>query len=289
METAALTDKDGISRELQSCRFCPSNIIEYFEKCTLYMKMHARNISYHIYYERPQDVPSITKLMKSMRHSIALTKFFGMKKKFDVHVIMSPYRRFFPVDDNGLISAEHINGGYTDTNTNNIYILRSEEFSKVILHELLHHCNKVHGVEDWLPHHINKLKSEFDIHQNCKLVPNEAIVELWAIVLHSMFLSFDYKMYYKTILAHEINHSIMKSCMILKKQKKMHEGKWNEHTNAYCYIVFKCILLRQWENLDARSMHRPEYIIDVLINNKQSDGTATDKGRSLRMCRTSDL
>lgn len=289
IELHVLNSKSILIKELQNCRFCPKNIVAYAEKCTHMLKMQEANMTYYIYYKNTQDVPYVTKIIRSFRQSLALTSYFGVNKILNVHIIMSPYKRFFPVAKSTLISAEHINGGYTDRNGNNIYILRSEEFSKVILHEILHHYKEVH----FTPQEINMLKSIFNIHSDCFLLPNEAVIELWATVMHCLFLSFDYKMYYKSLLKQEIKHSLIQCHKIFDKQTKLSASKWNEYTNAYCYIVFKCILLMGLDKLNADSMTKSEYIVEYLMNNKnivQNIESAIDwKDRSLKMCKTSDF
>lgn len=281
-----------ILQELRSCRFCPLNIVAYTERCTHILHLKLSNIIYYIYYQNTCHVPPMSTIIKSIKNNVAMTRFFGMSNIYNVHIIASPYKRFFPAAKSTLISVENINGGYTDTNTNNIYILRSEEFSKVILHEILHHCKRVHNVEEWTSNQISRLKYEFNIDKDCSLIPNEAVVELWANIMHCLFLSFYYKISYKVLLSKELEYSLIQSSKILEKQKKLFTGKWNEYTNAYCYIIFKCILLKNMDKLDRNSMLKPDYITEFLIKNKESIMNyiiPANTNRSLKICKTSDF
>jgi hypothetical protein len=139
--------KNKILLEIQKTKFCPPKIFQYLQKCTKCIVLRLDNICYHVFYLHLKDLPPIAKLQNSIRQGNALTMYFQIFHTFNIYLIMSPYKRCFPSVSN-LISSEHINGGFTSTKENNIYILRSEEFSKVILHELLHHCPKVHN-EGW--------------------------------------------------------------------------------------------------------------------------------------------
>lgn len=275
--------KAKINNELSMCRFCPPKILEYFQKCTLYLKLQIYNIVYHIYYADDKDLPPISKIIKSIQQSAAVAKYFDITKMLNVYIVMAPYQRMFPPLYD-IITADNINGGFTTHEGNNIYIFRSEEFSKVILHEILHHSPKVH-YENWNASHINMLKNAFNIHEATLLIPNEAVVELWATILHIGFISFDYMLEYNDILKAEIEHSIMQSKKMLDKQKTFHKSQWREETNAFCYVVFKTILLANLASLDLKMT--PECITKFLIKNKLNLNKSYDKSMSLRIVRTS--
>lgn len=277
-----------VYKELQECRFCPPVIKQFFnDKCTKYLRLSQvlSPITFHIYYDA-LDVP-LAKIIKSYKETNCLVKYFNMTKSFNIYIVMAPYKRFFPAKKN-MINVEHINGGFTSILGNDIFIFRSEEFSKVILHEVLHHCPIVHS-EMWTNENIISLKKEFNINKSMQLIPNESVVELWATLMHCAFLSFSYDMHFSDILNVEKQFSIMQYNKIIKKQQYASDKIWNEYTNAYCYIVFKTIMLFNLHKLDLLKL-KPEYVTTFLIDNKNTIPKVTiNKTKSLRMMCTSDL
>lgn len=145
--------------------------------------------------------------------------------------------RTFP-KKNKFIKFENINGGYTSINSNEIFIVRHEEYPKVILHEIIHHNPLIHS-DKWKKKNIIKLKKHFNIDSKTDLEPNEAIVEFWATIMHLYFISIENNLNIKKLLKDEIKYSLFKSNQLLNHL----DGKWNEETNAYCYIIFKTIML----------------------------------------------
>jgi hypothetical protein len=151
---------------------------------------------------------------------------------------MNPQKRYLPSKKDDLIDVKNINGGFTFINKNNIYIIRKEDYNKVIIHELLHHNILIHKT-DWLDKNITRLKEHFNIDNNMLLIPNEAIIETYACVLNTIFYSIETETSLKKNLKKDQEHSIYLAKKILDKQG---DNKWNEKTHSYCYIIFKTIL-----------------------------------------------
>jgi len=150
---------------------------------------------------------------------------------------MNPLKRFMPSKKEEVIDAVNINGGYTYINKNNIYIIREEDYEKVIIHELLHHNTLIHQ-EDWEAQNIKRLKEHFKIDKNMLLIPNEAIIETFACILNTVYHSIETGTSFNENLKRDQEHSVILAKKILDKQN----GElWNEKTHSYCYIVFKTI------------------------------------------------
>lgn len=282
-------DKDALIKEFSNEGYCPQNILECFVRCNRCHVVNAEqhDIKMHIYSENNLIIP-ITKILKSIRQIICLKNYFNINKAFDIYFVASPYKRFFP-PDNSYVTPMHINGGYTYHMQNKIFILRVEEFSKVLIHEFLHHVRTVHN-DDWNINQINTLKNAFNISKSTVLAPNEAIVELWATILHCIFLSSDYKITYKTLIQTETRFSVMQYRKMLLKQNKK---PWIEKTNSYCYIVFKTILLYHLDEFD-RVMSWPystDYVCNFLVAKKNTIPlvSMSRKQRTMRMMKLSDF
>jgi hypothetical protein len=151
---------------------------------------------------------------------------------------MNPKKRYMPAKKDELIDVININGGFTYTNKNNIYIIRKEDYNKVILHELLHHNIFIHK-DEWKEANIKRLKEHFNIHNKMILIPNEAIIETYACILNTIFYSIETGTSLKDNLKKDQEYSIYIAKKILERQGKK---KWIEKTHSYCYIVFKTIL-----------------------------------------------
>jgi hypothetical protein len=262
-----LINATKITTEFNSTQFAPLPTKEYFRKCDKCLKISSDTsaLAYYVYYVKDLETP-IAKIMESYHQASTILKYFGIAKYINVYMIMAPYKRLWP-NSGQLIEPEHINGGFTSRNSNDIYIIRSEEFGKVIIHEILHHCDEVHK-NNWTQYQIENLKAHFNISKDAVLIPNEAVVELWATIIYCIFMYFQFGtiVHWKKLLNIELKHSIKQSNKIFEMQAKMKTG-WNEHSNAYPYIVFKTILLKHYENIPSWD---PQTITNVLIRHKES-------------------
>lgn len=278
-----------ISKELEDSRFCPKFVENYYINCDEYFIISQDKVKYHVYSQKNNNNPPLNNIISSLKRTCSLMQYYEINKSLNIHIIMSPYKRYYPLQTEK-IDVVHINGGFTSTSTNDIFIIRSEEFAKVILHEVLHHCELIHN-NNWKQCHLEQLHNAFNISKNTMLYPNEAIVELWATLMHCMFISLDYNLPFDVLLNTELKYSFLQSNKILQIQSNRSGGVWEESTNAYCYIVFKTILLHNVKRLVPSFPYDPEYITQFLIDN-QSTIYKTDKihkSQSLRMMKTSDL
>jgi len=209
-------------------------------------------------------------LFKNMYRVYLISKIYDISKNgnyiFNYYIIMNPQKRYMPTKKNELIDVININGGYTYTDDNNIYIIRKEDYNKVILHELLHHNNFIHNM-DWKEVNIKRLKEHFNIHNTMLLIPNEAIVETYACVLNTIFHSIETGTSLKKNFKKDQEYSITLAKKILDKQDRK---KWIEKTHSYCYIVFKTILYVYFNNfLKIYKYNNDTEITDFLIKYSQ--------------------
>lgn len=157
----------------------------------------------------------------------------------------------------GVMKPEHINGGYTYVQGNEIFVLRREEFPKVVLHEVLHHT-PIH-IHQWGPTDLKALYSRFGISKDqcdnsmsrctTDLAPNEAIIEAWAEVLHLMFLSRDYGVPWNALYEREKMHAINQTRKVLTYKNKHFKNSWTEETHVFSYIVIRSMLFINFQRL----------------------------------------
>lgn len=214
-------------------------VIDYFNSCEKCYMLRYENIVFNILCINKLSKSNIIKLCKNIYRIYLTSKLYKISKNFTFYIIMYSGKRKLP-NKNSSIKAENINGGFTYIRGNNIYIIREQDYEKVILHELLHHNTSMH-YEYWSNYNINRLKKTCNINKNQLLIPNEAIIELFGCLLNVIFYSIETKKNFKELLKKDIAHSIKLSKRVLKYQ----DGKeWYETTNCYCYVIFKTILYK---------------------------------------------
>lgn len=224
---------------------------QYLNYDFAYKYLENSNYCYHITYKdinmyiiMRNNITSKQKIevFKNLYRLYLISNIYNISKwnsyKFNYYIIMNPQKRCLPSKKEDLIDVKNINGGFTYTNKNDIYIIRKEDYNKVLIHELLHH-NIFINKTDWCEENIKRLKEHFNINNNMLLIPNEAIVETYACVLNTIFYSIETGTSLKNNLKKDQEHSINLAKKILDKQGN---EKWNEKTHSYCYIVFKTIL-----------------------------------------------
>jgi len=230
-------------KSTQNTLFSYSFILKYFNTPNKMYLFKTKNITLYVIYKRNIDLSFIKETLKRCEIIIDIYK---IQKHFDIKLIYSPYKKIIP--KKGLLTSKHINSAYTYINSNDVYIVRKEEHEKVMIHEILHHVKSIQN-DNWSQKNIADLKEHFNISKDCQLIPNEGVIELWALIYNSIFVSLYEKKSFKKILQSEINHSIKNSNTIFNLQETYKDKIWNERSNVFCYIVIKTILLYNLKNL----------------------------------------
>jgi hypothetical protein len=236
-------------------KFDIPEVISYINEINSFKIIKYKNLILKIYYNTNDNL-DFDFIKKVMIRGVFILK----KKRMIIHLIPSMAKKILKED--GIMTTENINSGFTYINRNEIYIFRKEEFPKVILHELIHHDLNIHQ-ELFKEENKKKLKEHFKLCDETLLILNEAIIELWATILQLAFVSIDYKLEFKKIFKMELIYSLYKCYQIFKIQK---EEKWNDRCNIYSYIIFKTILL----------YYLNEYIKIYMYPNKYDDTILTD-------------
>jgi hypothetical protein len=239
---------------------------EYLQKCNKSYHITYKGLNMYISMRRKITKKERIQVFKNLYRVYLISKLYNISKWgnyiFNYYIIMNPLKRCLPSKKNDQIDVKHVNGGFTYISKNNIYIVRKEDYEKVIIHELLHHNILIHK-EEWLELNIKRLREHFNIHQNMLLIPNEAIIETYACVLNTIFYSIETGTSLKNNLKKDQEHSIQLVKKILEKQGV---EKWNEKTHSYCYIVFKTILYVYFNNFLKKNIYNNDTAItDFLI------------------------
>ena len=229
-------------------------VISYINQINSLKIIRYKNLTLKIYYNTNDDLD-----FKFIKKVMIRGVFILKNKQMTIHLIPSPAKKIFKED--GIMTSENINSGFTYVNRNDIYIFRKEEFPKVILHELIHHDLNIHQ-DNFNDDNKRLLKEHFNICDETTLILNEAIIELWATIFQLAFVSIDYNIEFRKLFKMELIYSLYKCNQILKIQKG---DKWKDRCNIYSYIIFKTILL----------LNLNKYIKIYMYPNKYDETTLT--------------
>uniref|UniRef100_A0A6C0LQD0 Uncharacterized protein n=1 Tax=viral metagenome TaxID=1070528 RepID=A0A6C0LQD0_9ZZZZ len=230
---------------------------KYADSCShcYHITYKGSEINMYVLMDKKMSAKMKKRFFMNLYRVYLVSKIYNITKEdnrrlFNFYIIMNPLKRCMPTKKDAILDVVNINGGYTYVNDNNIYIIREEDYNKVIIHEFLHHNTKMH-YQDWDTSNISRLKAHFKICQDLLLLPNEAIIETYACVLNTVFYSIETSKTRKTSktgedgsslnenLKKDQEHSLLLAKKIIDKQGG---GIWTEKTHSYCYIVFKTIL-----------------------------------------------
>ena len=256
-------------QECLSSKFGNMNkILNYVKNCNKVIKIYSNNnnIAFYLYCKNNNN--SIFKLIKIYRRVLILTNIYKINKNINFHLALCKLKRFMP-NKKDIFDCINFNGGFTSLPGNNIYIHRNCEYSKVILHELIHHVGIINDTTMNISvNDIIKIKKKFNISINTVLLPNESIIEFWATLYNLIFISNEYNINFDLLYKKELSFSYNQCLKILNHHANT---QWYEKTNIYCYFIFKYILLKNYKKfLEIKLPYNQKEFIDFLINNAKS-------------------
>lgn len=220
------------------------NSQKFLQNCSYILKFKSTHFSIILVNDSNDAILNL-RIVKLCKRIEFLYKHLGIQKIFNIWIIPLSNKRLFP-NQKQEITVNNINGGFTYTSGNDIYVHKEEEFPKVTIHEFLHHTF-FDTSDKWSSENIQNLKDIFDISDKSNFLPNEAIIELWAEVFQLLFISEELYIPFYDLYKNELLWGIHQSNNLLKHQDTLYLDEWNEKTNAYSYIIIKTIILN---NLD---------------------------------------
>lgn len=188
-----------------------------------------------------------------------------------VWILLCDETRHMP-SNGDIVEQKHINGGYTYIHGNEIYVLRREEFPKVVLHEVIHHTS-LH-IHNWDLNALKQLYDTFNISkEQCgitmrtcgtNLAPTEAVVECWAEIFHLAFLHVEFGLPFDDLYRAEVGFALAQARKIMQYQST-HVPMWKEKTHAYSYIVLRTMLLYSFAYWHSSSSYTSSYLTKVIL------------------------
>jgi len=218
-------------------------VIDYVDEINQIYEFSYKNFKTIVYYRKDKDKIDFPFIRKVIERA---TKVIN-NKNFTIHLLLSPARKV--LDKKRTLEPRHANSGFTYVNRNDIFIFRKEEFPKVIIHELIHHDTNIHS--DFIkPENKQRLLSHFNINPQTEFILNEAIVELWATIIHLSFVSKDYGISFAKLLKAETLYSLYKARQIFELQKKKPNQQWFDRCNIFAYIIIKTIFFFYFDDFN---------------------------------------
>jgi len=256
------TTLESIKKELSDTKFTLKETFTYLETFNVNTSFHTvvicGPITINILSKNSKDIPPYLLLTRIIKRLYIIINLLKINKQFQFWLIPTDVNKWFP--KKGIVTPKHVNGGFTYvtnatndayTSVANIYIYRREEFPKVMLHELIHHSYiDVSNNPKFNNTFINKLKTICIITNNTSFLPNEGIVEAWALILQSLFISYEYNIPFNTIINIEQKWSAKQTSRLLfyKNNRNDNHSDWEETSNSYCYFVIKTFLISNIDN-----------------------------------------
>lgn len=159
------------------------------------------------------------------------------------------------LDEKHVLGPKHVNSGST-TNKKFIQIWRKEEFYKVYIHELIHYF----GYDFYDSSQIisSSLKEIYNINLSCRIIPNEAYVDIWAMIFNCLYISWELSTssesqikLFKFMLTHEIYFCLYQTAKLLKHfgfssmeelSNNQSDKKIKQQTSVFSYYIIKSSL-----------------------------------------------
>jgi hypothetical protein len=271
---------DYVFSNMNSTRFTLKESLIFLKECQtsnrathVVVRSADGKVVINVFGRRPSDIPPVLLLQRVVRRIyVAMNVLDIDKHKMVYWLVPCKDARWFP--KRGMVLPKHINGGYTTVSrgqntdavsVSEIFVYRYQEFPKVMLHEMLHHSRvDNHNMSNI---DVMRLKNLCKIDPSTIFLPNEAIVETWAIIMHTLFVAIELGVPLNILLDKEKEWSDKQSQRIISFISP--DRPWKEKSNAYCYVVLKAALLYDANAFISASL-RSDNIMHYIENAIQS-------------------
>jgi hypothetical protein len=251
--TSASADvRTVLERELTAAEYSSGmGVADYLRTCDTHIRAASPGAVIHVVCPI-DDVPPKVLLERVLRRIACLCRTWSCSKHLEFWLLPMRKPRRMPPGPTP-IQTHHINGGFTYPMRNQIFIVRAEEFPKVMLHETIHHLS-LDTHRYWTPALEQALYRLFRIETagcpeacHTNLSPNEAVVETWAEVFQIAFQTIERGAPWRMLYDMELAWARTQSHKVLTKQARL-GGAWREGSHAYSYILLRTLALA---HLDA--------------------------------------
>lgn len=227
-----------------------------------------KNIEHNIYIKTTKNQMDTFKyrinILLNMLNYMWDIKKTNAKNKYQIYLVLTNLTKHFPNKKNIPIGVNHINSGYTDFGTNEIFIWRLEEFEKLIFHEVIHYNKLDSDIIEFKPtinpHDIIGLKSYF-----------EAFTDFWGIFYYLIYLSLITKKSVQSLFCLEYNF-IKNQANFLNDFFNL--GDWSNKKTikqispAFSYFVIKYCVFNNVINKGIDIIYNPKQLLIDIFTSK---------------------
>ena len=272
--------KQELLTTFKSSEYSSSIVIEELDKVKEITSLQYKN-KVHLNILEIPDQPIDLRIYRKVVQRIAtlLEMYDGPFLEF--WILPCKHLRTLPSKDEP-ITPSNVNGGFTFHQLGKIYIFRESEFPKVALHETLHNL-KLFDIRHWKNADLKKLYDTFHLNQDgcqsycmtccyTQLEPNEAIIELWAVLFQVMFVAYEMHFDYNTMMDMiliEQRWAQYTSQLLVERGALKQKEPWIEETHTFSYILLKSALLQDLKgflsiSMPYQSTHLTHYLIEAV-------------------------
>lgn len=241
-------DKKYLYEILYQNSFISLDVIQHAEsENLLYCEYKSDNTEIYVYYVEHDEEINLDVVGKIINF---IRKIFNKNMDVKLKIFYGKQKKYLYTEKDKFICTDNVNSGLSCVSCNDksgITIWRKEEFTKVLIHELIHYFGIDFYTHDKLYIDIkNIFMKNYLIDGDDKI--NESYTELLAILLHSLVYSKMTNSSFDEILSHEILFSGFQLAKILNhfecnKFEDLKEIKIHQTTSVCSYYIVKYLFL----------------------------------------------
>lgn len=204
-------------------------------------------------YDNDKNKDNINNVINKMIHIIYIMKKISTNNKSPfITIILASQRKELPSNSTNdiILCPDNINSGCSMTGIN-IMIWRAEEVYKILIHELIHFYGiDFHSHSHAKNNDYTQLNNYIMDTYNVRYVdcPNESYTEFFAVIIHSVFVSYYLKISFNEVINKELFFTLFQICKILSyygitEIAQLGSKMITQTTSVFSYFVIKGALL----------------------------------------------
>jgi hypothetical protein len=273
-----------IYNKLVLSKFISQNLInDIITNCKYYCTIIGNNRNIMIYGKTKSEIKKY--IIKTLQALDFFNIFYYDKTQLNLFIFLSKIKKKFPNDN--FYTPYHVNTAYSISKTE-IAMFRTEEFEKVLFHELIHFYQlDIYNYQNAITNKLPKFKF--------KINPNEAYTDFIAIILHILYVKYITNKSLKQLIKMEvgyINHQVKKILKLANSNNITNLVKnFNQSTSVFSYFILKSSMFNNINllntldinNLSCDYLQIYNSFINKKWNNRISKNKNLLKNNSLKM------
>lgn len=306
---------DNLNTDLFESHFISPSIKKQIIEFSHYIeiKTKIKNVTVSIYFilDKNQTLNNLNVFNDYTRDIImwlifALNETQMKMKTLTFFIAFTDEKKKLPDNQFVNLSGDHCNSGvsYSCAENGEIFIFRTEEWFKVLIHETIHALcldfarMSYHSLRENIQS-LYQIRSDFEV--------NEAYTEFWGEWIMCFLYSFkispknytEFTVYFDFILQAQRNFSVYQSVKILNHMNLTYEdiiknnGKiqlgYKEETHVFSYYILKMVLFFFYDEFIAWCVkNNNKKIIDGTMKKKKKTGNKTKKHHKINFLKSNE-